>query len=60
MQEDNINNVDTFPYNIEIVAINLNVPWAIDISEDGRLYVTERTGSIWIMQYNSLSFLVSQ
>lgn len=60
MQEDTINNVDTFPYNIEIVAINLNVPWAIDISEDGRLYVTERTGSIWIMQYNSLSFLVSQ
>ncbi len=60
MQEDTINNVDTFPYNIEIVAINLKVPWAIDISEDGRLYVTERTGSIWIMQYNSLSFSVSQ
>lgn len=50
MQENTINNVDTFPYNIEIVAVNLNVPWAIDISEDGRLYVTERTGSIWIMQ----------
>ncbi|MDF2514686.1 MAG: glucose sorbosone dehydrogenase [Herbinix sp.] len=50
MQGDNINNTDAFPYDVEIVAINLNVPWAIDISEDGRLYVTERTGRIWIMQ----------
>ena len=50
MQGDNINNTDAFPYDVEIIAINLNVPWAIDISEDGRLYVTERTGRIWIMQ----------
>ncbi len=50
MQESNINHMSTFPYDIEIVAVDLNVPWAIDISEDKRLYVTERTGSIWIMQ----------
>lgn len=35
-----------FPYKIEIVAENLKVPWAMDISEDGTIYFTERNGNI--------------
>jgi Glucose/sorbosone dehydrogenases len=35
-----------FPFSIEIVAENLKVPWAIDISDEGILYVTERTGTV--------------
>lgn len=39
-----------FPYDIDIIATNLDIPWALDISQDGTLYITERTGSIWIMR----------
>jgi glucose/arabinose dehydrogenase len=35
-----------FPYRSEIVAENLKVPWAIDISEDGTIYFTERVGNV--------------
>ncbi len=35
-----------FPYEVEVVADNLYVPWAIAISEDGKLYFTERSGTI--------------
>lgn len=42
-------NSDIFPYDIEVIATNLLVPWAIAISEEGKLYVTERSGSIWIL-----------
>ncbi|MBB5194135.1 PQQ-dependent sugar dehydrogenase [Anaerocolumna cellulosilytica] len=35
-----------FPYRAEIVAENLRVPWAIDISEDGTIYFTERIGNV--------------
>ena len=34
------------PYEIEVIAENLNVPWAIALSDEGTIYVTERTGSI--------------
>lgn len=34
------------PYDIEIIAENLYVPWAIDISDKGKLYFTERSGTI--------------
>ncbi|HHV10537.1 MAG TPA: PQQ-dependent sugar dehydrogenase [Clostridiales bacterium] len=50
MLGENLNGMEELPYDVEIVAMNLNVPWAIDISEDGRLYVTERIGRIWILQ----------
>ncbi len=39
-----------FPYEIEVIAENLNVPWAIDISNDGKIYFTERSGSIRIIE----------
>ena len=38
------------PYNVEAIAENLYVPWAIDISSDGKLYFTERSGSIRVIQ----------
>ena len=50
MQNDTMDTSDEFPYDTEIVAMNLFVPWALDISQDGTLYVTERSGSIWILR----------
>lgn len=50
MQNENTTAQDEFPYNIEITAINLMIPWALAISNEGKLYVTERIGRIWIMQ----------
>jgi len=43
-----------FPYEIEIVAENLYVPWAIDINDDGKLYFTERNGNIRVLEDNKL------
>src|SRR5262249_18463625 len=34
---------------VQIVAKNLEVPWAIDKAPDGRLFFTERTGKISII-----------
>ncbi|MDF2485851.1 MAG: glucose sorbosone dehydrogenase [Herbinix sp.] len=42
------------PYDIEIVAQNLLVPWAIAISEDGRLYFTQRSGDIRLIEDGKL------
>lgn len=41
-----ITTLDELPYEVEIVAENLNVPWAMDISDTGTLYFTERIGKI--------------
>ena len=35
-----------FPYEVQIVAENLILPWAIDISDEGVIYFTERGGNI--------------
>jgi len=37
------------PYRQEIFAKELNVPWAIDIAKDGRVFLTERPGTIRVM-----------
>jgi glucose/arabinose dehydrogenase len=53
----NINNQapsDVFPYQIEIVADNLIIPWAIAISSDGRIYVTERPGTLRVIDNGTL------
>ena len=50
MLKENVVMSDKFPYDIEIIAIDLFVPWAIDISKEGKLYVTERSGNIWMMK----------
>ncbi len=44
-----------FPYQVEIVADNLYIPWAIDISRDGRLYFTERSGNLRVIENGILN-----
>lgn len=39
-----------FPYEIEIIAENLNVPWAVDVSDKGDIYFTERYGVVRIIK----------
>lgn len=43
-----------FPYIIQVIAENLYVPWAIAISNDGKLYFTERSGSIRVIENGML------
>ncbi|MBB6713222.1 PQQ-dependent sugar dehydrogenase [Clostridium gasigenes] len=43
-----------FPYEIKVIAEKLYVPWAITISDEGKLYVTERSGSIRIIEDGKL------
>ncbi len=39
---------------VQVVAQNLEVPWAIDIAEDGRIFFTERAGRIRIIENGTL------
>ncbi|WP_312354989.1 PQQ-dependent sugar dehydrogenase [Aminipila sp.] len=39
-------NSNALPYEIQVAAYNLSVPWALDISDEGTLYFTERSGNI--------------
>ena len=43
------------PYAIEIIAENLYVPWAIAISDHGKLYFTERSGTIKTIENGKLN-----
>lgn len=43
------------PYEIEVIAEKLNVPWAIDISNDGKIYFTERPGTIRVIENGVLN-----
>ncbi|GAA0762088.1 PQQ-dependent sugar dehydrogenase [Clostridium sartagoforme] len=47
---------EKFPYKVEVIAENLNIPWAIDISDEGKLYFTERVGSIRVIENGNLNF----
>lgn len=38
------------PYEINVIAENLFVPWAIDISSEGKIYFTERSGTIRVIE----------
>ena len=44
-----------FPYKIETVAENLYVPWSIDISDEGKIYFTERSGTIKVIENGKLN-----
>jgi glucose/arabinose dehydrogenase len=44
-----------FPYEIKVIVENLYVPWAIDISDDGKIYFTERSGTIRIIEEGKLN-----
>ncbi|HEY7507993.1 MAG TPA: PQQ-dependent sugar dehydrogenase [Nitrososphaera sp.] len=39
---------------IEIIAQDLDVPWAIDVAPDGRLFFTERAGAVRVIENNTL------
>ncbi|WP_415281339.1 PQQ-dependent sugar dehydrogenase [Candidatus Nitrososphaera sp. FF02] len=39
---------------IEIIAQDLDVPWALDIAPDGRLFFTERAGAVRVIENNTL------
>lgn len=43
------------PYTVEVIAENLNIPWAMDISDSGNIYFTERTGSIRVIENGKLN-----
>lgn len=42
-------------YQTQIVAENLHIPWAVDISEDGRLFFTERSGNLRVIENGILN-----
>lgn len=47
---------DDFPFEIQIVAENLTVPWAaLDISPEGTIYISERTGRIRTIKNGKLA-----
>lgn len=39
---------------VKVIASNLEVPWAADISQDGRIFFTERQGRIRIIENGTL------
>jgi glucose/arabinose dehydrogenase len=39
---------------VQVLAENLEVPWAIDIAEDGRVFLTERAGRIRVIENGTL------
>lgn len=39
-----------FPYEIEVVANNLNVPWGLAIHRNGDIYFTERNGNVRLIE----------
>lgn len=38
------------PYDVSIIGENLIVPWAIDISNDKKIYFTERSGNVRVIE----------
>ncbi len=41
---------DTPDFEIHVIAENLEVPWAMDISPDGRIFFTERGGQVRVIE----------
>lgn len=46
---------DNYPFKVETVAENLEVPWAIAFAPDGRIFVTERIGSLRVIENGQLN-----
>jgi len=44
-----------FPYEVEIIAEKLKVPWAIALSNEGKIYFTERSGTIRVIEGGNLN-----
>jgi glucose/arabinose dehydrogenase len=45
---------DPIPYQPEVVAENLNVPWALAFAPDGRMFFTERPGNVRVIEQGRL------
>jgi glucose/arabinose dehydrogenase len=39
----------------QIIAEDLSIPWAVEVSEDGRLFFTERGGNLRVVEYGVLN-----
>ncbi|TVY10796.1 PQQ-dependent sugar dehydrogenase [Paenibacillus cremeus] len=39
------------PYEVEVIATGLQVPWEIDFAPDGRIFFTERGGTLRVMDH---------
>ncbi|HEV8404390.1 MAG TPA: PQQ-dependent sugar dehydrogenase [Nitrososphaera sp.] len=48
------NNGNNTSSGVLVLAENLEVPWAIDVAEDGRLFFTERSGRIRVIENGTL------
>lgn len=44
---------------VDVVAENLSIPWAIDFAPDGRMFFTERTGSLNIIENGEITKVLS-
>lgn len=44
-----------FPYEVEVAAKGLNVPWALAVDQNDNVYFTERGGNIWMIEDGILS-----
>lgn len=42
-------------FQTQIIAQDLSVPWAMEVSEDGRLFFTERGGTLRVVEYGMLN-----
>jgi glucose/arabinose dehydrogenase len=42
------------PYVQEVIATGLDVPWEIEVAPDGRVFVTERTGALRVIENGKL------
>ncbi|MGI0049864.1 MAG: PQQ-dependent sugar dehydrogenase [Nitrososphaera sp.] len=45
---------DSTSSSVQVLAENLEVPWAIDVAEDGRVFFTERAGRIRVIENGTL------
>ncbi len=52
--EPNTGNRTGLSSGIQVIAQNLEVPWAIDVAPDGRLFFTERAGAIRVIENGTL------
>lgn len=43
------------PNQVQSLVEYLHIPWAIDISDDGRIYFTERDGNLRVITYGNLN-----
>ena len=44
------------PYSIEIVTTGLQVPWALDFTPDGRIFLTERPGRVRVVAQGRMAW----